>query len=184
MASEKDVMAILKGVIAKISPDESMVLCLMHHTELDPSDPEGKKKNHAKSQYRFEGRVVKNTDFQKEIDAMRADPTAPWRWPGLDGWRISYDCEATNKRGAKWFTDRMKKKSYSDWEMTKKILDGWKNSSNDFKESRKYDQTGYVADGKPFDITLDNLKLLGPGKTFTKVLQPKASKKAKKAKTA
>lgn len=182
MASENDVMAVLKGVSAKISPDETMVLSFMYHTELDPSDPEGKKKNRAKSQYRYEGRVVKNADLQKEIDAMRADPTAPWRWPGLDGWRISYDCEATNKRGAKWLADRLKKAL--DWETAKKVLDGWKRSSNDFKEGRKYDQTGYVADGKPFDITLDGLKLLGPGKTFTKVLQPKTGKKAKKAKTA
>ena len=179
MASAQDVMAVLKGMSAKITPDETMVLCLMYHVELDPSDPEGKRKNHAKSQYRYEGRIVKNADLLKEIEAMKASPTAPWLWPGIPDWKISYDSEATSKRGAKWLSDRLKKAL--DWDTAKKVLDGWKRSSNDFKDARKYDQTGYTADGKPFDITLENLKALGSGKTFTKILQPKPRKKAKKA---
>ena len=171
MASPNDVMSILKGVSAKVNDDTLMILAFMYHVELDPSDPEGKRKNRSKSQYRYEGRIVKVDTLKEEIQAMKANPDAPWRWPSLPDWRTSYDNEPNNKRGAKWLEARIKKAV--DWPTFEKLLNGWKPSSNDYKDSRKYEVQGYTCNNSPLDITLDSIKALAPNTTFTKVLTPK-----------
>lgn len=169
MASPNDVMAILKAVSVKIDPDTIAILSFMYHTELDPSDPAGKKKDRSKSQYRYEGRVVKIADLQDEITKMKMEPDAPWRWPTLETWRASYDNEATNKRGAKWLESRIKKAL--DPDVAFKVLNGWKPSKDDYKDNRKYDLLGYqTPDGKTVDITPETLPTLT---TFSKILTPK-----------
>ena len=172
MASANDVMAILKAVSIKIDADTIAILSFMYHTETDPLTG---KTNRAKSQYRYEGRIVKIADLQKEIEDMKAKPTDAWKWPTLEDWRCSYDCEATNARGAKWLESRIKKAL--DWPTAEKVLGGWKPAKNDIKESRKYDITDYVSDGNtPMSITLDALVTLGAGHTFNKVLKAKTAK--------
>lgn len=169
MASPNDVMAILKAVSVKLDADTIAILSFMYHTELDPSDPAGKKKDRSKSQYRYEGRVVKIADLQNEISKMKAEPDAPWRWPTLETWRASYDNEATNKRGAKWLESRIKKAL--DPDIAFKVLNGWKPSKNDYKDNRKYDLLGYqTPDGNTIDITPETLPTLT---TFSKILTPK-----------
>lgn len=164
-------MAILKAVSVKIDADTVALLTFMYHTETKTGPDNIEKTDRSKSQYRYEGRIAKIADLEAEMAKMKAAPTDPWKWPGLDAWRCSYDSDATNARGAKWIASKLKKAV--DWPTGKKILDGWKASKNDYKDNRKYDQTGYTADGQPFDITLESLIKLGPGKTFSKPLTPK-----------
>lgn len=167
-------MAILKGVSAKLDNGNIMVLAFMDHIELDPTDPAGKKKDRTKSQYRYEGRIVKEADLKAEVASMAAAPTEAWRWPNLENWRIGYDNEYTNGRGSRWLSSRIKKAV--DWATCEKILNGWKFSSNDFKDSRKYETTGYTAsDGTAFDISATSINALPAGATFSKVLTPKKS---------
>lgn len=172
MASPNDVMAILKAVSCKLSNGNVVVLSFMYHTELDPSDPAGKKKDRSKSQYRYEGFLTTEADLQAKIAQMKADPDAPWRWPSLETWRASYDNEPTNKRGAKWLEARLKKAV--DWATFEKLLNGWKPAKNDYKDNRKYDTTGYMAStGVQIDLKEDTLNALLAGTTFSKVLTPK-----------
>lgn len=176
MASPNDVMAILKAVSCKLSNGNVMVLSFMYHTELDPADPAGKKKDRSKSQYRYEGIIFTEADLQAKIAQMKADPDAPWRWPSLETWRTSYDNEPTSKRGAKWLEARLKKAV--DWKTCEKLMAGWKPSKNDFKDSRKYDTTGYMvangpSTGQLVDLKEDVLIALDPGTTFSKILTPK-----------
>ena len=172
MASPNDVMAILKAVSCKLSNGNIMVLSFMYHTELDPNDPAGKKKDRSKSQYRYEGIVLTEADLQAKTTAMKADPDSPWRWPSLETWRASYDNEPTNKRGAKWLEARLKKAV--DWKTCEKLLNGWKPAKDDYKDNRKYDIAGYTAsDGSQIDLKEDVLLALKPGTTFSKVLAPK-----------
>lgn len=172
MASPNDVMAILKAVSCKLSNGSVMILSFMYHTELDPSDPAGKKKDRSKSQYRYEGILLTEADLQAKIAEMKADPDAPWRWPSLETWRASYDNEPTNKRGAKWLEARLKKAV--NWETCEKLLNGWKPSKDDYKDNRKYDTTGYMAsNGVQIDLKEETLTALLPGTTFSKILTPK-----------
>lgn len=164
-------MAILKAVSMKVDPDTIAIVSFMYHTEVDPLDPVGKRKDRSKSQYRFEGRKVKIADLQAEITQMKAAPDAPWAWPNLTGWTAAYDSEAKNSRGAKWLADRIKKAK--DLDTGFKILNGWKASSNDYKNSRKYELQGYkLPDGTSFDLTPEALEAL-PCTTFSKVCTPK-----------
>ena len=172
MASPNDVMAILKAVSCKLSNGNIVVLSFMYHTELDPSDPAGKKKDRSKSQYRYEGFLTTEADLQAKIAKMKADPDAPWRWPSLETWRASYDNEPNNKRGAKWLEARLKKAV--DWETFEKLLNGWKPAKNDYKDNRKYDTTGYTsATGSTIDLTKDIFETMAPNTTFSKVLTSK-----------
>lgn len=172
MACPPDGMAILKGISAKLGNGNIMILAFMDHVELDPADPAGKKKDRSKSQYRYEGRIIAEADLQNEIASMKNDPAQPWRWPSLDTWRIGYDNEYTNARGSKWLASRAKKAV--EWPTAEKILNGWKASTNDFKDSRKYETTGYTdPSGATLDITLEAMKSLPSGATFSKVLRPK-----------
>ena len=171
MADKPNIMAILKAVSIKVDPDTIAILSFMYHTEVDPLDPAGKRKDRSKSQYRFEGRKVKVSDLQAEIAKMKADPDAPWAWPNLPDWTASYDGEAKNSRGAKWLADRIKKAK--DLDTGFKILNGWKASSNDYKNSRKYELTGYtLPDGKTLDLTPETLKALDCT-TFSKIYTSK-----------
>lgn len=172
MASANDVMAILKAVSIKVDTDKLFILSFMYHTETI-AGPDGKEKtDRSKSQYRYEGRLVTIADLQNEITNMKANPDGAWRWPTLDTWRCSYDCEATNKRGAKWLEARIKKAV--DWPVGEKLLNGWKPAKDDYKDARKYDIVGYTAsNGNKIDINLDTVKALQPGDTVSKILTPK-----------
>lgn len=117
---------------------------------------------------------MKEADLKAEIEEMRKDVNMleDWKWPSksMNEWVVSY-FDMTNSRGAKWLSDRIKKaKSFEDG---MKVLDGWKPSKNDYKDSRKYHRTGYVLDdGTPVDLTEDFFKTAGTC-TFSKVLLPK-----------
>ena len=174
MASAKDVMAILKATSVKLDNDTLMILSFMYHTEATAGENGRMKTDRSKSQYRYEGRIVKIADLQNEITEMEAKPTEAWKWPNLIDWRCSYDEDATNARGAKWLKARIKKAV--DWPTGEKILNGWKASKNDYSDSRKYDLAEYVSDVNPnekFNITLESMQALGAGHTFGKILTPK-----------
>ena len=172
MTNQTDIMAILKAVSCKLSNGNIAILAFMYHTEIDPSDPAGKKKDRSKSQYRYEGLIISESSLQDKISKMKADPDSSWHWPNLDTWRISYDNEPTNKRGAKWLEARLKKTV--DWPTFEKLLNGWKQTSNDYKDSRKYEIKGYTcSDGSMLDITKETLESLTSGSTFSKILTPK-----------
>lgn len=167
-----DIMAILKGISTKIDDETLMILTFMYHTEIDLTDPAQKRVNRSKSQYRYEGRIVKIAALEKEIADLQTKPTDSWKWPSLDNWRISYDNEPTCARAAKWYKSRINKAT--NWETCEKILNGWKASTNNYKDTRKYDISGYTTStGQTIDINLETLKTLAPGTTFSKILTPK-----------
>ena len=178
MALNPKEMAILKAISAKLDSDTVMLLTFMYHTERQSGsnaivNANGKSPiDRAKSQYRYEGRIAKIKDIEAEIAAAKADPTSPWLWPNLADWHISGKPASNRKDEANWLALKLKKAV--DWPTAEKILNGWKKTTNDFKDSRKYDTTGYTADnGQNLDITLEALAALGPGHTFTKILTPK-----------
>lgn len=171
--TDRDIMAILKGLSIKLDDENIVILTFMYHTEFDQTM---QKKDRSKSQYRFEGRKLKIADLQTEINKMTENPTEYWRWPTLDQYKINYAGEITNRRGARWLTARLAKAV--DWQTAEMLLNGYKISSKDYKDSRKYEITGYTdSNGNQFDITLDALVALEPGTTFSKILTPKRAAK-------
>ena len=178
MALKPNEMAILKAVSVNLDPDTVMVLTLMYHTELQSGptaivNSKGKTPiDRSKSQYRYEGFIAKKADLEAKIADAKANPQDPWLWPNLKDFCIMGTPVSSRKDEAHWLNLKLKKAV--DWPTAQKILDGWKKSTNDFKDSRKYDKTGYTTDtNQALDITLEALTALGPGHTFTKVLTPK-----------
>ena len=175
MAYRPDEMAILKVVSAKVDDDTLMLLALMYHTEPQTGDnivlnPNGKPPiDRSKSWYKFIGRTAKISDLNAEIAYAKDHPTETWSWPSFPGYVIAGKEPSRLSDAARWLSLKIKKAV--DWPTAEKIFKGWKRSTDDYKDSRKYDTTGYTTDdGKSLDITLDNIKALGPGHTFTKTI--------------
>lgn len=179
MACRPNEMAILKALSAYIDNDNIMLLTLMYHTEPHSGPdtilaPNGKAPvNHTKSWYKYYGRIIKKADLDNMIADAKAHSTDEWFWPNEPDFAIAGHTKSSRADEANWL--RLKAKKAVDWPTAEKILNGWKRASNDFKDSRKYPTTGYTTDtGKTLDLTLENLKALGPNHTFTKALTKKA----------
>lgn len=177
MAHKSNEMAILKAVSVKLDPDTVLLLTFMYHTERQTGssvilNANGKAPiDRTKSQYRYEGRIAKIKDIEAEIADAKAHPTDPWLWPGLNGWQISGTPASNRKDEARWLALKLKKAV--DWSTAQKIFAGWKKSSNDYKDSRKYDLVGYtLPDGKAFELTPEAIKVAGCT-TFSKICTSK-----------
>lgn len=164
MACDPNIMAILKGTSVKLDDDNILILAFMYHTE---------KGDRSKSEYRYEGRIMKIADLKAEIAAYEADPTASWKWPNLDQWDIAYDRKSNNERAAKWFKARLSK-ALPDWDTFIRLCrDGIKvrqDGSEKSSENAKYDLVEYVMDNERFDITTLEDALTRVGKNFSKKL--------------
>ena len=164
MACKPNELAVLKGTSVMLDPDTIMILAFMYHTE---------KGDRSKSEYRYEGRILKLADLKAEITKMENDASSMWKWPNLDEWNLAYDGQMNAGRGAKWLNCRISK-AYKNWDdFMKLVRDGIKPTGKQ-TNSAKYDLDGYTIDGLQFSITTAEDALKYVGKSFTKPLTPKA----------
>lgn len=163
MACKPNEMAVLKGTSVMLDADTILLLAFMYHTE---------KGDRSKSEYRYEGRIMRLSDLQNEIKQMEDHASEMWKWPGLQDWNLAYDGQMCAGRGAKWLNCRISK-AYKNWDdFMKLIRDGIKPTGKQ-TNSAKYDLDGYTLDGNPFTITTAEDALKFVGKNFTKNLSAK-----------
>lgn len=182
MACKPNEIAILKATSVKLDADNTMLLALMYHT----ADKEAKAAGD-KSFYRYEGRVIKNTDLDAEIKNMKLDENKlkMWTWPTKNAWWkptyfLGYNLCNDNGAGAKWYGQRMKKAL--SWDAFIDLAkNGVKQTAKGPKtsDSAKYELTGYeTEDGEKFDIDSAATMLKYVGKCFSHQIVMKRDLKA------
>lgn len=163
-------ISICKACSCKLNPDTICFLTYFVHTETFTDKFTGKQRQaRDKSVYTYIGRVEKIKDLENEITDMKNRPTEKWVWPNMDPrfTTVSYDGNDTNKRGAKWYSDKLKKSV--DWPTFCKILNGFKPAHGEYCDVAKYPINDYqVSDGTIIsDITANPEALIAlAGKTF------------------
>ncbi len=144
---------ILKTLSVKLSENTTFILTYMYYAD---------KMNKDNNQYRYEGIVVNNDEFEGQIRKMEATPNLPWKW----GFNIPNDFTMyyhndTNREGATFLKARLKK-SISDFDEFLK-----KANENPVK---RYPLNDYkLLDGTTIDITDKNALLKICGKSISHV---------------
>lgn len=168
MAMLKDEITVVKSMMVNLDADIAMLVTYQYHVEIDPSDPEGKKKDRSKSKYRYFARVFKIEDLHKKIFELKDDKNRlnKFRWPD-DKWPW-YVCAgySDNWKVADWLTIKLKK--MKSWEEGQKILAGWQSGTKTriagFNDNAKYEIDGYQDDAGNLVSLADRdalLKLVG-----------------------
>jgi len=92
---------ILKSLSVKLNESKTFILTYMYYVD---------KMNKDNNQYRYEGIVVDNEEFEAKIRKMESEPNLPWRW----GYNIPNDFvmlyhNDTNREGAAFLKGRLNK---------------------------------------------------------------------------
>ena len=92
---------ILKSLSVKLSDSTTFILTYMYYTD---------KMNKDNNQYRYEGIVVNNDEFEGQIRKMEAAPNLPWKWGfGIPNNFTMYYHNDTNREGARFLKARLDK---------------------------------------------------------------------------
>ena len=152
---DKKHLKILKTISTKLDDNHTFILTYMYYTD---------KRNKDNNQYRYEGLVVDNSEFEGKIRKIEYEvPNYPWKWNHQvpDDFVISYNNDDTNRKATRFFKSRLKKAVSFD-EYLKKINEN---------AVKRYPKDGYLVEGttEAIEIT-DKEKLLGlTGKSLSRV---------------
>lgn len=131
-------IALMKGVSTMLDENTVLTLGYFIHTE---------KRNRAKSEYLYLGRIDTVENLKAEIADMTTDEKKldKWIWNGLPNYKsVCYDKFNDNAHGYKWISTRLKKAV--SWEKFCMILDGWKETKQKYNANAKYASVDYVAE--------------------------------------
>jgi hypothetical protein len=130
-------ISLMKGLSVKLDADTLFTLAYLVHTEPHARD---------KSEYLFLGRVDKTADLQAEAADMakESNKLKSWTWKGLPKYdAVVYDKDATNGRGSRWFSGKIRKAV--EWDQFLKIVNGWNEKKQAYNDNAKYAAEDYVA---------------------------------------
>lgn len=142
---------ILKSISVKLDDKSTFILTYMYYTD---------KMNKDNNQYRYEGLIVDNAEFEGFIRRCEAAPTDPWIWGHLvsNDFAAMYHKQDTGRAAAKFFKARLKKS-----------LDSWEEFCAKINENavKRYPTTDYEVEGSSERIDIrdkEKIKsLLGKG---------------------
>jgi len=154
---DKKHLKILKSLSVKLDKDHTFILVYMYYTD---------RKNKDNNQYRYEGLIVNNDEFEGKIRKIEQEvPNYPWKWNHqvLNDFVVSYNKNDTNRAAATFFKHRLSKAVDNFDEYLKKL---------DENPVKRYPKTEYVVEGTGEKIDIQSkeklLSLIGKSVSHVK----------------
>ena len=147
---------LLKSISVKLNESTTFILVYMYYT-----DRYDKNNN----QYRYEGLVVNNAEYEGLIRKYEDNPIGPWHWKHSisDDYFVMYHKNDTLRAASAFMKNRLSK-ALTNWdEFTQKLNEN---------AVKRYPTTGYIIEGTNEEISItdkEKLLSLAPGTGMSRV---------------